>query len=75
MNKAPDLSPRKRAERAERALRDERLAQALRENLHRRKEQARAQAEHAVKSNNAGNDLSAAPLSSKTDRHGGPTAD
>jgi hypothetical protein len=72
MNKTPDISPRKRAERA---LRDERLAQALRENLHRRKEQARAQAERAGKPDTAGNGLSGAPLSSKTDRNGGTTAD
>jgi hypothetical protein len=31
------------AKRIERGARDERLARALRENLHRRKEQARAQ--------------------------------
>lgn len=72
MNNPPDLSPRKRAECA---LRDERLAQALRENLRRRKEQARAQAERASKPNEAGNGLSGAPLSGKTDGDGGPTAD
>lgn len=72
MTKAPDLTPRTRAERA---ARDERLAQALRENLHRRKEQARAQAEHAAKPNNARDGLSDAPLSSKTNRHGGTAAD
>ena len=44
--RSPDLTPRKRAERA---ARDERLAQALRENLRRRKEQARAQAERAAR--------------------------
>ena len=72
MSKAPDLSPRKRAERA---LRDERLAQALRENLRRRKEQARAQAERDGKPNRAASGLSGAPLSSKTDGDGGSTAD
>jgi len=72
MSKMADLSPRKRAERV---AREERLAQALRENLHRRKEQARAQAERTVKPNSAGNGLSDAPLSSKTNRHGGTTAD
>ena len=72
MNNSPDLSPRKRAERA---LRDERLAQALRENLRRRKEQARAQAERTAKPNNAANGLSGTPLSSKTDGDGGTTAD
>jgi hypothetical protein len=72
MSKTPDSSPRKRGDRV---ARDERLAQALRENLHRRKEQARAQAERAVKPNNASSGLSGAPLSSKTNRHGGSTAD
>jgi hypothetical protein len=75
MSKMADLSPRKRAERVAREEREERLAQALRENLHRRKEQARAQAERTVKPNSAGNGLSDAPLSSKTNRHGGTTAD
>lgn len=56
-------------------MRDERLAQALRENLRRRKEQARAQAERDGKPNRAANGLSGAPLSSKTDGDGGSTAD
>ncbi len=51
MKDAPDLSPRKQAERA---ARDERLARALRDNLQRRKGQARAQAERAVAKTDAG---------------------
>jgi hypothetical protein len=39
MSEAPHLSP---ARQAERAARDKRLAEALRTNLRRRKEQARA---------------------------------
>jgi hypothetical protein len=39
MGDSPRLTPRKRIEQSERA---ERLARALRENLHRRKAQARA---------------------------------
>jgi hypothetical protein len=66
------MSPRKHAERA---LREERLAQALRENLRRRKDQARAQAERAGKPDTARNGLSGAPLSSKTVGDGGTTAD
>ncbi|HXO01036.1 MAG TPA: hypothetical protein VN900_03215 [Stellaceae bacterium] len=38
MSETPRLTP---ARRAEHAARDKRLAEALRENLHRRKEQAR----------------------------------
>jgi len=72
MSKMADLSPRKRAERV---AREERLAQALRENLHRRKEQARAQAERAPHPADVRDGLSGAPLSGKTNRHGGTTAD
>jgi hypothetical protein len=39
MSETPNLTP---ARRAEHAARDKRLAEALRENLRRRKEQARA---------------------------------
>ena len=39
MNDSPQLTPSKRQEHAER---DKRLARALRQNLHRRKQQARA---------------------------------
>lgn len=65
MKQAPDASPRKTAERA---ARDERLAGALRANLRRRKEQARAQS-----ARRAG--LSGEPLSIKSNRHGGTTID
>jgi hypothetical protein len=72
MSTAPHLSPRKQAERA---AREERLAQALRDNLRRRKEQARAQAERAAQPADVCDRLSGAPLSGKTNRHGGTTAD
>jgi hypothetical protein len=72
MGEASNLSARKRAERA---AREERLAQALRDNLRRRKEQARAQRAGAAKPPDARADLSGAPLSSTTDRQGGTTAD
>jgi hypothetical protein len=42
MSKPPNLTPQKSAARA---AREERLAKALRDNLRRRKEQARAQAQ------------------------------
>ncbi|HYM72609.1 MAG TPA: hypothetical protein VET89_06475 [Stellaceae bacterium] len=45
MRDDPHLTP---ARRAERAARDKRLAAALRENLRRRKEQARVKATNAV---------------------------
>jgi hypothetical protein len=61
----PELSARKEAERR---ARDQRLAEALRENLRRRKEQARAQAGRAT-------GLSGEPLSGKSNGHGGTTAD
>ncbi len=79
---------------AERADRDRRSTAALRDNLRRRKEQARARAGQPVASAPAapapaipapvpapagsGDDragLSPAPLSSKTNGHGGTTAD
>jgi hypothetical protein len=42
-------SPRlTRAKREEHAERDKRLARALRDNLHRRKQQARGKAQHAA---------------------------
>jgi len=72
MKEPPTLSPRKQEERA---AREERLAQALRNNLHRRKEQVRAQAGRATRPANIRDSLSGAPLSGKTDRHGGTTAD
>jgi hypothetical protein len=74
MGSAPALSPRKQAERA---ARDARLAQALRDNLRRRKDQARAQADGAggPAGASATATLSGGPLSSKSNRHGGTTAD
>ena len=45
MDDSPHLTP---ARRAEHAARDKRLAQALRENLSRRKEQARARDDDAA---------------------------
>jgi hypothetical protein len=44
MDDSPHLT---RAKQKEHAQRDERLARALRENLHRRKQQARAKQQHA----------------------------
>jgi hypothetical protein len=44
MADSPNLT---RAKQKEHAQRDERLARALRENLHRRKQQARAKQQHA----------------------------
>jgi hypothetical protein len=72
MRSAPELSPRKEAERA---ARNERLAQALRDNLRRRKERARAQADRAGGEADATDTLSRAPLSSKSNRRGGTTGD
>jgi len=72
MKTSPDLSPRKQVERAERG---ERLARALRDNLRRRKEQARAQAERGRACGDAATSLSGRPFSSKSDGHGGTTAD
>jgi hypothetical protein len=71
MSNPPHLSPRKQAERA---ARDARLAQALRENLRRRKEQARAQSDRAGGDADPSATLSGERLSSKSNRHGGPTA-
>lgn len=45
MTDSPRLTPGKREEQAER---DKRLARALRENLHRRKRQARIKQRHAA---------------------------
>jgi hypothetical protein len=44
MDDSPNLT---RAKQKEHAQRNERLARALRENLHRRKQQARAKQQHA----------------------------
>jgi hypothetical protein len=70
MRKIPDLSLRKETDRA---LRNRRLGRALRENLRRRKLQTRARDERGAGS--AGPGLSDAPVSGKSDRHGGTTAD
>jgi hypothetical protein len=72
MKEPQSLSPQKQEERT---AREERLAQALRDNLRRRKEQVRAQAERATRPANVCDGLSGAPLSGKTNRHGGSTAD
>ena len=45
MKDLPDLTP---AKRTERAAREERLAKALRDNLHRRKQQQRARDEQKI---------------------------
>lgn len=47
MDDSPNLT---RAKQKEHAQRDERLARALRENLHRRKQQARAKRQHVGES-------------------------
>jgi hypothetical protein len=60
------------ARKAERAARQMRLAEALRANLRRRKEQSRTRAAPA---DPASVGLSGAPLSSKSKPHGGNTAD
>ena len=68
----PDLSAGKMAARAER---DERLARALRENLHRRKVQARAQKHRAGGDSTASPALSESPVSSTNRCRGSTTAD
>ncbi|MFZ3233789.1 MAG: hypothetical protein WA184_00275 [Stellaceae bacterium] len=65
MKDIPDFSPRKQAERA---ARERRLGEALRSNLRRRKEQARAQA-------GRGSGLSGEPLCGTSNGHGDTTAD
>jgi hypothetical protein len=72
MNEPPSRSSRKQEERA---ARSDRLAQALRDNLRRRKEQARVQAERAPHPADVRDALSGIPLSGKNNRHGGTTAD
>lgn len=69
MSRGANRSPRTEAQRI---ARDERLARALRDNLKRRKEQARAQAGSAGERDAA---LSSEALSSKSTRRGGATAD
>ena len=70
MKQSPVRSSRKAAARS---ARDERLAQALRDNLRRRKEQARAQAAPPGAAADPGSVLSGARLSRKT-KAGGETA-
>jgi hypothetical protein len=71
MKQRPDLSPRKEAERI---ARTQRLARALRDNLQRRKDQARAQAAAAGEAQ-APASLSDEGLSSKSSPHGGMPVD
>ena len=66
------MTPRKAAERA---ARDERLGRALRDNLRRRKDQARMQAEGSRGDADTSTTLSGERLSSKSNRHGGSNAD
>ncbi len=87
MNEGSGIATRKETEHA---VREQRSAAALRDNLRRRKEQARARGGPAaaplpavlapaasIAAASAGDrtGLSPAPLSSKTSRHGGTTAD
>jgi hypothetical protein len=74
MKQYPDRSTRKEAQRT---AREERLAQALRANLRRRKEQAQAQAQAITAGGNPGcaTTLSNRPLSSKSTDDGGTIAD
>jgi hypothetical protein len=71
MREGPTLSGRKEALRA---AREARLAAALRENLRRRKEQARAQRAQREAAG-AADGLSGGPLSSKSRDGGEDTAD
>ncbi len=70
MSENPDFTQRKAAERK---ARDERLTKALRDNLRRRKEQARDRGGAVEREAPAG--LSGAALSAKSRRRGGTTAD
>jgi hypothetical protein len=75
MKQRPDLSPRKQAARASRT---DRLAEALRQNLTRRKEQARARNAPdrlALDPTKFANSLSGEPLPGKSIRDGETTAD
>ena len=76
MSKGSNTSAKKRAERA---ARDRRLSLALRDNLRRRKEQLRARDARAtaseISSTSDSGGLSAGPDSTKSNRHGGTTAD
>jgi site-specific DNA recombinase len=72
MRQGPSLTTGKRADRA---ARDARLAAALRDNLRRRKEQARAQAASPKVVDRAQAVLSGNALSSKSRYHGDDIAD
>jgi hypothetical protein len=72
MKQYPDRSKRKEAQHT---AREERLAQALRTNLRRRKEQARAQANTTGSSPGPATTLSGRPLSGKSIDGGGTIAD
>jgi hypothetical protein len=72
MREPPKLTPEKRAEHA---ARDARLAAALRANLRRRKEQARARSAGGAGRGTAAGGLSEAPRSSKSGSDGEEIAD
>jgi hypothetical protein len=72
MRERPKLTPEKEAERA---AQNARLAAALRENLRRRKEQARAQTEGRARRDNVPGGLSGTALSSKSGFVGEDIAD
>jgi hypothetical protein len=72
MREGPNLTGGKRADRA---ARDARLAAALRDNLRRRKEQARAQAASREARGGAEAGLSGAALSGKSRYRGEDIAD
>jgi hypothetical protein len=72
MREPPKLTPRKRAEHA---ARDSRLAAALRENLRRRKEQARARSAGGEPPGAAPGGLSGRRHSSKSGADGEEIAD
>jgi hypothetical protein len=74
MTDAPDGAPRKR-KHAKRAARDERLAEALRDNLRRRKEQVRMRAANAGRKPADAPALSGEPFPSKSNGHRGSTVD
>ncbi len=71
MSDRTDLIAKKQAERT---ARDARLAQALRDNLRRRKDQARGRERPAAPPPDASG-LSRTLVSSKSNRRGGTTAD
>ena len=69
MSGGPNCTGKKQAEQA---AREARLAKALRDNLRRRKEQGRARkAVDGLCRRKGPGGLSGAPLSSKSNRHGG----